>query len=87
MLKTQFETKSAGLFNEKPVQEKTIAWADAVIVMEDAQRKELAKRFPKQYLQKKILTLNIPDIFSYSQLRLKETIDKRMKELVNQAML
>lgn len=87
MLKTKFETKSAGLFNEKPVQEKTIAWADAVIVMEDAQRKELAKRFPKQYMQKKILTLNIPDVFSYNQETLKEIINKKVKHLVNQAML
>ncbi len=87
MMKTKFETKSAGLFNEKPVQERTIAWADVVIVMEDAQRKELAKRFPKQYLQKKILTLNIPDVYSYNQQALKEIISRKMKELVNQAML
>src|SRR3989338_6839364 len=83
MMKKEFEKKSAGLFNEKPVQERTLAWADAVIVMEDAQRRELAKRFPKQYLQKKILTLNIPDIYSYNQAALKEVINKKMKELVN----
>ncbi|MBI5003422.1 phosphotyrosine protein phosphatase [Candidatus Woesearchaeota archaeon] len=87
MMKKEFETKSAGLFNEKPVEERTLTWADAVIVMEDAQRRELAKRFPKQYLQKKILTLNIPDVYSYNQAALKEVINKKMKELVNQAML
>lgn len=67
IFKSKFETKSAGLFNEKPVTKKQLSWADLVVVMEDAQRSEIAKRFPYLYLQKRILSLNIPDIYSYSQ--------------------
>ena len=55
----KFETLSAGLFNETPVTEKQLSWADVIIVMEEFQRSEIAKRFPKQYLQKKILLVNV----------------------------
>ena len=67
LFKDKFETKSAGLYDAKPVTEKQLSWADVVIVMEDAQRSELAKRFPKQYMQKRILSLDIPDIYYYDQ--------------------
>jgi len=67
VFKNKFETKSAGLYNEKPVTEKELSWADVVVVMEDDQRSELAKRFPKQYMQKRILSLNVPDIYQYKQ--------------------
>ena len=53
IFKDRFDTDSAGLFNDKPLTEKQISWADIVAVMEDKQRSEIAKRFPKQYLQKK----------------------------------
>ena len=67
LFKDKFETKSAGLYNQKPVNEKEIGWADIVIVMEDSQRAELAKRFPKLYLKKRILSLDIPDTYRYMQ--------------------
>ena len=47
LFKNKFKTKSAGLYNEKPVTEKQIGWADVIVVMEDSQRSEIAKRFPK----------------------------------------
>ncbi|MEK6867204.1 MAG: phosphotyrosine protein phosphatase [Nanoarchaeota archaeon] len=87
MMKDRFNTKSAGLFNDKPVQKQTIAWADTIIVMEEQQRKEIAKRFPREYLQKRILNLNIPDIYKYDQKELKEKIKENMKKLIKGAML
>lgn len=42
----RFNTKSAGLYNEKPVNKKQTGWADVVFVMEEEQRSELSKRFP-----------------------------------------
>ena len=50
IFKDRFKTKSAGLYNTKPVTEKQISWADTIIVMEEAQRSEIANRFPKQYM-------------------------------------
>jgi predicted protein tyrosine phosphatase len=82
LFSAQFETRSAGLYNEKPVNEKQLDWADIVVVMEESQRKELAKRFPKQYLKKQILSLDIPDIYFYNQPELIETLKEKMSKLV-----
>lgn len=67
IFKGKFKTKSAGLYNEKPVTAKQLSWADTIIVMDEEQRREVAKRFPKQYMQKRILSLDIPDVFHYNQ--------------------
>ena len=81
LFKGKFETKSAGLYNEKPVTGKQLSWADVVVVMEDAQRAELANRFPRQYMQKKIISLDIPDIYRYNQPELVNALKSRMSEL------
>lgn len=65
LFRDRFNTRSAGLYNEKPVTKKELDWADAIIVMEDQQRTEISKRFPEIYIKKKILSLNIPDIYDY----------------------
>ena len=80
LFKDRFETRSAGLYNEHPVEEKDLDWADIVIVMEDFQRTELSKRFPKTYMKKQIISLEIPDMFQYNQPELIELLEKRMKE-------
>lgn len=81
IFKGRFETKSAGLYNEKPLTAKHLSWADVVIVMEDVQRNEIAKRFPKHYMQKRILSLDIPDIYNYNEPELIELLKLRMGEL------
>ncbi len=80
LFKGKFTTKSAGLYNERPVTEKQISWADLVVVMEDLQREEIAKRFPKQYMQKRVLSLDIPDIYQYNQDELKSVLDLKIKK-------
>ena len=82
LFKAKFETKSAGLYNEKPVTKKQLSWADLVVVMEDAQRTEIAKRFPKQYMQKRILSLNIPDIYNFNDPKLVDLLKTMMVRLV-----
>ena len=67
LFRSKFSTRSAGLYNEKPVTKKEMLWADTVVVMEEAQRSELAKRFPDVYMQKRILSLEVPDIYQYGQ--------------------
>ena len=81
LFKDRFETKSAGLYNEKPVTEKQLSWADVVVVMEDIQREEVAMRFPKQYMQKRILSFNIPDVYHYNQPELVNLLKSRIHEL------
>ncbi|MBU0459179.1 MAG: protein tyrosine phosphatase [Nanoarchaeota archaeon] len=80
IFKGRFNTKSAGLYNRKPVTEKQLSWADTVIVMEEDQRNEIAKRFPKQYMQKRIISLNIPDVYNYNDHKLISTLNSKMQE-------
>lgn len=81
LFKDRFQTKSAGLFNESPVKASDIEWADKIIVMEDSQRSEIAKRFPKQYIQKQIVSLDIPDIYKYNQPQLIEILNSKVSGL------
>lgn len=80
LFQEQFNTQSAGLYNQKPVTNEQLYWADVVIVMEEEQRHELAKRFPKTYLQKRILCLDIPDIYDYNDPRLIQILKLKMEE-------
>ncbi len=66
LFKGVLSVKSAGLYNN-PVTSKQLDWADLVLVMDEEQRRELSKRFPAQYLKKRILSLDIPDTYSYNQ--------------------
>jgi predicted protein tyrosine phosphatase len=81
IFKDRFNTKSAGLYNSTPVAKEQISWADVVVVMEDCQRTEIAKRFPKQYIIKRIISLDIKDIYQYNQPELIEILKSKMNEL------
>ncbi len=67
LFKDQFDTDFVGLFSLHPLTEKQLEWADLVVVMEDFQRKEIANRFPKHYLQKQIISFDVPDVYSFNQ--------------------
>src|SRR3990167_8433994 len=81
IFKDRFKTKSGGLYNTKPVTEKQLSWADTIIVMEEAQRSEIAKRFPKQYMLKRILSLEIPDLYHYNQPELIDILSSKIDDL------
>ncbi|HIJ10504.1 TPA: hypothetical protein HA278_00475 [Candidatus Woesearchaeota archaeon] len=80
LFKGKYSTKSAGMYNKKPLTKSQLAWSDVVIVMEDGQGDEIAKRFPKTYLQKRVLNLNIADLYRYNDPYLREQIITKMKE-------
>ena len=79
LFQLQFNTKSAGLYNQNPVTKKQMVWADVVFVMEDVQRSELAKRFPDLYLQKRILSLDIPDVYNHGDQHLTNLLQTSVK--------
>ena len=81
LFKSKYETKSAGLYNEKPLTKRQLSWADVVVVMEDNQRSEIAKRFPKEYLQKRIISSDIPDIYHYGQPELLKILSDKVDKL------
>ncbi|MCK4670258.1 MAG: phosphotyrosine protein phosphatase [Nanoarchaeota archaeon] len=81
LFKDRFNTRSAGLYNDKPITEDQVSWADMIIVMEEVQRSEIAKRFPQQYMTKRILSLGVPDVYNYNQPELIETLNSKTEEL------
>jgi len=82
LFKDRFVTKSAGLFNRNPVTKNQLSWADVVVVMEEAQRSEISKRFPKLYLQKHIVCLDVPDVFRHGQPELVSLLNEKMSFVV-----
>lgn len=78
VFKRRWKTRSAGLYNECPVTQKDMEWADSIMVMEKEQRKVLAQRFPDVYLKKQILCLDIPDIYQYNQEELKDALKAKV---------
>jgi len=82
IFKNKFNVKSAGLYNENPVSEKEVSWADTIMVMEEAQRTEIAKRFPKEYMQKHILSMEIPDVYHFNQPELIDILKSKIDELL-----
>lgn len=79
----RFETKSAGLYSVQPVSKDEVSWADLVVVMDDEQRTEISRRFPILYLKKRILNLNIPDIYNYNQPELIKILNVKFNELLS----
>ncbi|MEK6809167.1 MAG: phosphotyrosine protein phosphatase [Nanoarchaeota archaeon] len=76
----RFNVKSAGLHGGKLVTKTELEWADIVFVMEEEQRHEVAKRFPAEYLHKRILNLDIPDIYTFNQPRLAKLLQHKIDE-------
>jgi predicted protein tyrosine phosphatase len=79
VFKDRFETRSAGLYNENPLTAQNLSWADVIVVMEEAQRGEIARRFPKLYMQKRIISLDIPDAYRHGQQELIDILTARME--------
>ncbi len=82
IFKKEFTTQSAGLYSEPAITREEMSWADLIIVMEDFQRTELSRRFPKLYLQKRILSLDIPDFYGYMQPELITLLHTKMENLL-----
>jgi predicted protein tyrosine phosphatase len=82
IFKDEYETSSAGLYNENPVTEEQLDKADLIIVMEEAQREELAKRFPTIFLKKRIINIDIPDIYAKNQPELIHLLKSRMRTVI-----
>ena len=78
----RFQTASAGLYSDTPVTQSQLGRADVIIVMEEKHRAEIAKRFPAVYLQKRILVLEISDIYRHGQLELARLLRLKMPKLL-----
>ncbi|RMF06876.1 phosphotyrosine protein phosphatase [Candidatus Woesearchaeota archaeon] len=80
LFKEAFQTRSAGLYGDNLLSEEDMKWADVVFVMEEWQANEIARRFPSQYLSKRVVCLNIDDVYSFGDENLKKELIKRVRE-------
>lgn len=68
-----FDGKYAGIYSHRePLTKELLQEADVVQVMEPHQRKHISDNFPKEYLLKKIICLEIPDLYNYNDPKLKK---------------
>lgn len=82
LFSNRFETRSRGLFGGVIVESSDMNWADAIAVMEPAQRIEIVKRFPKECLKKRLLCLNVPDVFSKDSPELIKILERKNEEFL-----
>lgn len=78
------EVSSAGTSVEAecPVSADLLEWADRVFVMEQSQRRHLQTHFASTLKGKKIVCLNIPDIYSCMQPELVEVLRAKVLPLL-----
>ena len=72
-----FGGRYAGIYGADPPDEEFLPQADTIYVMEDHQREWIVTRFPT--LQKRIVTLDIPDIYIYGDEELIKILKKKMR--------
>lgn len=80
----RYKTKSAGLFaliKENRISKYVLDWADLIIVMEECHRSYIAEYFPEEYLKKKILVMDVPDLYRHNQPELVESLRKNFKAI------
>jgi predicted protein tyrosine phosphatase len=78
------ETDSAGLNAEadQRVSSEQIEWADIIFVMEKSQRVKLAKQFRKYLNGKRVISLDIPDKYTFMQPELVVLLEKKVGPLL-----
>lgn len=74
------ETDSAGLNAEADVRlsSEQIKWADIIFVMEKSQLSKLSKQFRKCLSGKRVISLDIPDKYTYMQPELVTLLEKKV---------
>ena len=78
LFKDKYETKYKGVFGSDPPKKEDIEWADAIIVMEKEHEIELKKQFST--LTKKIICLDIPDMYYYNDPELREILKRKVND-------
>ena len=85
IFKKHYSAKSAGILENalNPLTEDLLEWAEIIFVMEKKQLEFIRKRFPEQFNRKRIICLDIPDIYDFMvkplALLLKEKVESHLK--------
>jgi predicted protein tyrosine phosphatase len=74
------DTRSAGVGSEAkvPLSGELVEWSDLIVVMEDAHREALSKRFPADLGARRVVCLDIPDEYQYMDPVLVELLRRRV---------
>lgn len=79
--------RSAGLSGKSPhqISEKDLAWADLLLVMEQAHKSHLLKRFGQSSNMPRIEVMHIPDEYRYMDKELVEMIRSETEFFIDEA--
>ena len=79
-----YEAKSAGTSPQARVQvsEEQIGWVDLIIVMEKKHGRKLKEHFGEAMRGKRVVCLNLPDIYRYMEPALIDELRARLREYV-----
>ena len=76
-------TSYAGIYSEdRPLTKQLLEQSDIVFVMEDVQRQFVVNNFSSLALQKRLITLNIPDIYSYNDEKLMVVLKQEVNKYI-----
>ena len=76
-----FGGEYAGIYsNTNPLTKELLEEADVIYVMEPHQRKYIGENFPNEYLTKRIICLEIPDVYNYDDEKLVKILKKKIAE-------
>ena len=86
IFKDKYKTKSAGVSElaTNSLTSELLEWADIVFVMEDWQREFIAEKFPKLYSKKKIINLDIPDMYYFMDENLIKSLTEKVIKVVEE---
>jgi predicted protein tyrosine phosphatase len=83
----KYETESAGIYALNPdnsLTDSLMEWCDIIFVMEDKHINFLVNEKPNYYLNKRVINLKIPDIYSYNQPELKKILRYKVNNFIKE---
>jgi predicted protein tyrosine phosphatase len=83
----ELEVASAGLNNdaESPVTPELLEWADLIFVMEKAHRNKLSKKFRVNLNGKRVICLDIPDVYDFMDPTLIKLLNVKVPQFLPRA--
>ena len=78
----KYETKYAGLYSfdkSKLLTDELLNWCDAILVMQKEHIEYLAENKPAYYLEKRVVNLEVPDIYDYNNEELIKILKQKAK--------
>jgi predicted protein tyrosine phosphatase len=78
------DTRSAGVGAEAkiPVSRELVEWSDLIVVMEEAHREALSRRFRPELGTRRVVCLDIPDEYQYMEPDLVQMLRQKVADLL-----